>query len=54
MTRHPDQPPPPMPLARGRVTVKDVAAKAGVSTAAVSQALNGRGALSAVLTATYQ
>ena len=47
MTRHPDQPPPPMPLARGRVTVKDVAAKAGVSTAAVSQALNGRGALSA-------
>lgn len=47
MTRQPDQTPTPEPPPRLRATVKDVAARAGVSTAAVSQALNERGALSA-------
>lgn len=43
MPRHRDDASPP--VARLRPTLKDVAAAAGVSTAAVSQALNDRGAL---------
>jgi DNA-binding LacI/PurR family transcriptional regulator len=47
MTSPAPQPPSVRSAAQARVTLKDVAARAGVSTAAASQALNGRGALSA-------